>query len=41
MCAYNDGTLRLGSRVAQSFERVTGCAPQLSDAQNYYTLDFT
>lgn len=41
MCAYNDGALRLGPRVGQIFERLTGCAPQLADTQNYYTVAFT
>jgi hypothetical protein len=41
MCAYNDGTLGMGPRLAASFERVTGVASRLADAQNYYTLDFT
>jgi hypothetical protein len=41
MCAFNDGILGLGPRLAHSFERITGVAPQLADAQSYYTLDFS
>ena len=41
MCSYNDTTLGIGARLADRFERLTGVAPQLADAQNYYTLDLT
>ena len=41
MCAYNDTTLGMGARLADSFQRLTGVAPRLVDAQNYYTLDLT
>lgn len=41
MCAYNDETLGIGTRLAQSFQRLTGVAPRLADTQNYYTLDLT
>nr|WP_294690295.1 hypothetical protein [uncultured Friedmanniella sp.] len=41
MCAYNDATLGMGARLADSFQRLTGVAPRLADVQNYYTLDLT